>query len=237
MNCLLDAMIPCPCSVCCRGCRDLLLSVGFLEARQSHLQALYSDCSARSVRLRTQLDHRSARTAQLIIQLRRRTRYGWRVRVLRDPFTQAGEIGMGCVSKFAASRHDGRTNRQRTLGHPPSRYRAPRNTISEDPIVQLQGEPAHAPPHQALSTRPSRGSPPRGLPRSARTERERPGDCARRSCDAHARDRQGAACHYRGYCHPASQGGDATSWLMQQADYDLKTLSNLRDIEEVVRRA
>ena len=32
-------------------------------------------------------------------------------------------------------------------------------------------------------------------------------------------------------------GGDATSWLMLQADYDLKTLPNLREIEKVVRRA
>jgi addiction module HigA family antidote len=32
-------------------------------------------------------------------------------------------------------------------------------------------------------------------------------------------------------------GGDATSWLMLQADYDLKTLPNLREIEKVVQRA
>jgi antitoxin HigA-1 len=32
-------------------------------------------------------------------------------------------------------------------------------------------------------------------------------------------------------------GGDATSWLMLQADYDLKTLPNLRAIEKVVQRA
>jgi addiction module HigA family antidote len=32
-------------------------------------------------------------------------------------------------------------------------------------------------------------------------------------------------------------GGDATSWLMLQADYDLKTLPNLREIERVVQRA
>jgi addiction module HigA family antidote len=31
-------------------------------------------------------------------------------------------------------------------------------------------------------------------------------------------------------------GGDATSWLMLQADYDLKTLPNLREIEKVVQR-
>ena len=32
-------------------------------------------------------------------------------------------------------------------------------------------------------------------------------------------------------------GGDATSWLLLQADYDLKTLPNLREIEKVVQRA
>lgn len=32
-------------------------------------------------------------------------------------------------------------------------------------------------------------------------------------------------------------GGDATSWLMLQADYDLKTLPNLLEIEKVVQRA
>jgi addiction module HigA family antidote len=32
-------------------------------------------------------------------------------------------------------------------------------------------------------------------------------------------------------------GDDATSWLMLQADYDLKTLPNLREIEKVVQRA
>lgn len=32
-------------------------------------------------------------------------------------------------------------------------------------------------------------------------------------------------------------GGDATSLLMLQADYDLKTLPNLREIERVVQRA
>jgi len=32
-------------------------------------------------------------------------------------------------------------------------------------------------------------------------------------------------------------GGDATSWLMLQADYNLKTLPNLREIEKVVQRA
>jgi addiction module HigA family antidote len=32
-------------------------------------------------------------------------------------------------------------------------------------------------------------------------------------------------------------GGDATSWLMLQADYDLKTLPDLREIEKVVQRA
>jgi addiction module HigA family antidote len=32
-------------------------------------------------------------------------------------------------------------------------------------------------------------------------------------------------------------GGDASSWLMLQADYDLKTLPNLREIERVVQRA
>lgn len=32
-------------------------------------------------------------------------------------------------------------------------------------------------------------------------------------------------------------GGDATSWLMLQADYDLKTLPNLREIEKVVQQA
>jgi addiction module HigA family antidote len=32
-------------------------------------------------------------------------------------------------------------------------------------------------------------------------------------------------------------GGDASSWLMLQADYDLKTLPTLREIERVVQRA
>jgi len=32
-------------------------------------------------------------------------------------------------------------------------------------------------------------------------------------------------------------GSDATSWRILQADYDLKTLPNLREIERVVQRA